>query len=193
MSRRLKDFINENRQVFDDEQPGDYNWERIAGSVPALKSDQSPFKLIYRWAAAAAILVTVAGLIFLLKTRPESSQIANEGPSSNDIRAIAPEYAASAEPIYQAIAKQQQQLRTLSEAQPQLYDQFIQDLATLDSSYRVLKAQAAKSANKEILIKAMMNNLQLQAELLSKQLNVLKEFNNNQNQTNDKEKNYSNL
>ncbi|PZR28528.1 MAG: hypothetical protein DI535_06515 [Citrobacter freundii] len=193
MSRDLKNFIRENRHAFDDEQPAEYNWDHIANAVPALGGKKRSFRKMYAWTAAAAVMIIATGIYMVVKYKPLESGIADGRKTRNDIRTLAPEYAASAEPIYQAIEKQQKELKNLSASQPELYDQFTQDLATLDSSYRVLKAQATRSPNREILIKAMMNNLQLQAELLSKQLNVLTEFNNTKTDENEKQKKYSNL
>ncbi|MCG2617803.1 hypothetical protein LZZ85_26115 [Terrimonas sp. NA20] len=175
MSRSLKDFIAENRHSFDDEQPGEQNWERIANAVPALSGKRSAVRAMLRWSVAAAVVIIIGGAYFFVQNK-KAREVAVE-TRSNDIRILAPEYAASAEPIYQAIEQQQRELKDFSGTQPELYDQFTQDLATLDSSYRVLKAQASRSPNREILIKAMMNNLQLQAELLSRQLNILSEYN----------------
>lgn len=183
---RLKDFISENRHAFDDEQPGEQNWEKIANAVPALGGKRNSLTSIFRWSVAAAVVIILAGSYFFVHSK-RSRGIARE-TRPNDIKILAPEYAASAEPIYQAIEKQQQELKDFSATQPELYDQFTQDLATLDSSYRVLKAQASRSPNREILIKAMMNNLQLQAELLSTQLNILSEYNKTKQIDHEKEK-----
>jgi hypothetical protein len=193
MSRNLRDFVRENRHAFDDEQPAEYNWDRIAGAVPALGGKKRSFRRMYAWTAAAAVLIIATGVYWFTQYKPAEKAIVAGKKTTNDIRTLAPEYAASAEPIYQAIERQQKELKSLSASQPELYDQFIQDLATLDSSYRVLKAQATKSPNREILIRAMMNNLQLQAELLSKQLNILTEFNNTKTDQNEKQKKYSSL
>jgi hypothetical protein len=67
-----------------------------------------------------------------------------------------------------------------------LYSQFSEDLAALDSSYRVLKTQAVQTPNREVVIRAMLQNLQLQAELLGKQLRILKEFKNTKTGKNEK-------
>ena len=82
---------------------------------------------------------------------------------------------------------QQQQLKAIAKEQPELYSQFAEDLAALDSSYRVLKTQAIQTPNREVIIKAMLQNLQLQAELLSKQLGIIHEFKNNKTLKNEKD------
>jgi len=202
MSKNLKDFIGENRHSFDDEQPPESSWDRISEAVPALRNGRrSPVKKMYGWAAAAAVfLVAVACFyLFAIKRGKENDELARQNQESSksiervyDINALDKDYAAKAAPIYQVIERSQEELKNLSAGQPQLYDQFTQDLAILDSSYRVLKAQASKSPNREILIKAMMHNLQLQAELLSKQLSIISEYNSVKPRKNDQE-NYRRL
>jgi len=197
MSRKLKDFIDENRRAFDDEIPSALAWQQVERSISADKPVKrfTP-RHIYKWSAAAAVFFIIAATIYFVVTRKDDKKndtvktiapaINNDGNA--DISKIAPEYAAEAKKIYQSIEDQQQQLKLLAKEQPGLYSQFAQDLAALDSSYRVLTLQAIQTPSHEVLIKAMLQNLQLQAELLSKQLLIIHEYNNN-NKTDDNEKN----
>jgi hypothetical protein len=200
MSKNLKHFIGENRHSFDDEQPPESSWDKISEAVPALRNNKrSLIKKMYGWAAAAAVFLVAVACFYLFawkgnkESEPLSRNEKNQGKERvYDSNTSDQDYAVKAAPIYQAIERSQEELKTLSAGQPQLYDQFTQDLATLDSSYKVLKAQALKSPNREILIKAMMHNLQLQAELLSKQLSIISEYNSQKQERNDKE-NYRRL
>ena len=194
MSKNLKKFMEENRHSFDDEQPSGRNWDNIAASIPALRERRSSLKKIYKWAAAAAVFLAAIASFYFFATKgdPNKMELAKEQTPAGrervyDINAVDPDYAAKAGPIYRMIERSQEELKTLSAGQPELYDQFTQDLATLDSSYRVLKTQALRSPNREILIKAMMHNLQLQAELLAKQLSIISEYNSPKKQNHDSE------
>ena len=201
MSRKLKDFIDENRRAFDDDLPSASAWQRIEKTIGASKPvKQFSVKDIYKWSAAAAVFFIIAiGIYFgVIRKNDQGNStvktvIPAAGNSGNnaDISKIAPEYAAEAQKIYQSIEEQQQQLKLLAKEQPALYSQFAQDLAALDSSYRVLKLQAVQAPGHEVLIKAMLQNLQLQAELLSKQLLIIHEFNNNKTDNNEKNNNRS--
>jgi hypothetical protein len=55
----------------------------------------------------------------------------------------------------------------------------------------VLKVQAVQTPSREVIIKAMLQNLQLQAELLSKQLLIIDQLNNNKNDNHEKNNNRS--
>ena len=182
MSKELEDYIDNNRRSFDHELPGDETWNRIEQGIRS-KATRPPIAMrtILRWSAAAAILLLAATTIFLLLQRKEagsSSPAMEIASKENDIRSMAPEHAAEATRIFQSIEQTQQALRVAAEEQPALYHQFAEDLRTLDSSYRVLHSQALRAPNREIIIRAMMQNLQFQAELLHKQLQIIQQFNN---------------
>jgi len=200
MSRKLKDFIDENRRAFDDELPAASAWQQIEKTIGAKKPvKRISARSIYKWSAAAAVFFILATGIYFIVTGENGNNngtvetlnpVINSGNNA-DIDRMAPEYAAEAKKIYQSIELQQQQLKQMAKGQPQLYSQFAQDLAALDSSYRVLKAQAIQTPSREILIKAMLLNLQLQAELLGKQLLIIQEFNNNKTDNDEKSNNRS--
>ena len=194
MSKELKKFIDENRRAFDDDMPSSTAWQQIERSIGVNKPvKQFSVRDIYKWTTAAAIFFITATCFYFLVIRKNDNGIAKtetpavkNGSNSTDISRIAPEYAAEAKRIYQSIENQQQQLKAIAKEQPELYSQFSEDLAVLDSSYRVLKTQAVQTPNREVIIRAMLQNLQLQAELLGKQLGILNEFNNSKTEKNEK-------
>jgi hypothetical protein len=195
MSSPLEKFMNNNRKDFDSENPSAKVWENIEKNVPVKKNDKVfSIKDIYKWSAAAAVLfIALTSAYFLIIRKPaievvvktEKAIDPNTG-NQNDIGIIAPEFAAEAKQFYRIIETKQQELKSMTKDQPNLYNQFAMDLSTLDSSYRVLKNQAAITPNRDVIIKAMMQNLQLQAELLSRQLMIINDFKNTKNQNNEK-------
>lgn len=194
MSKELKNFIDENRREFDDDLPSGSAWHQIERSIGANKPvKQFSVRDIYKWTAAAAVFFITATCFYFLVIRKKDDRLVkaetpaiNNGINSTDISRMAPEYAAEAKKIYESIENQQQQLKEIAKEQPELYSQFSEDLAALDSSYRVLKIQAVQTPNREVIIRAMLQNLQLQAELLGKQLRILNEFKNNKTEKNEK-------
>ena len=194
MSKELKKFIDENRRAFDDDMPSSTAWQQIERSIGVNKPvKQFSVRDIYKWTTAAAIFFITATCFYFLVIRKKDNGIAKtetpavkNGSNSTDISRIAPEYAAEAKRIYQSIENQQQQLKAIAKEQPELYSQFSEDLAVLDSSYRILKTQAVQTPNREVIIRAMLQNLQLQAELLGKQLGILNEFKNSKTEKNEK-------
>ena len=193
MSKSLKNFIEENRREFDDDLPSPGIWRGIERSVGANKPQKKVFvRDLYKWGAVAAVFVGVISGVYLLTGKKNDSatpivNVVTPKKGTYDISNIAPEYAAEVSKIVASIEIQQQQLKTIAKEQPELYSQFAEDLGALDSSYRVLKTHAIQTPNHEVIIKAMLQNLQLQAELLSKQLGVIHEFKNNKTLKNEKD------
>ena len=69
------------------------------------------------------------------------------------------------------------ELKRLEKDEPLLYKQFAGDVNKLDSVYLTLKTQLPKNSNREQVIEAMIENLQLQIGLLNRQLNIIKQIN----------------
>ena len=78
-------------------------------------------------------------------------------------------------------------LRQNQKTQPELYKQFLNDNNRLDSSYKFLKSELSANPNKEILLDAMIQNLELKLDLLNRQLQIIKQSKNkktnNENKT----------
>ena len=70
------------------------------------------------------------------------------------------------------------ELKRIQKDEPLLYKQFSGDVYKLDSVYQSLKKQLPKNPNREQLLEAMIQNLQLQMDLLNHQLQIIKQINN---------------
>jgi hypothetical protein len=69
------------------------------------------------------------------------------------------------------------QLKAIEKDEPLLYKQFASDVNKLDSVYQNLQSQLPKNPNREQLLEAMLQNLQLQMGLLNHQLDIIKQIN----------------
>lgn len=87
------------------------------------------------------------------------------------------------------IESKQHQLGILKEAYPELYQRFSEDLKALEFSYEALKEKAAKGANRQLVLEAMIQNLEYQSALLNRQLDIIKHINETKNQSNETPKN----
>ena len=183
MSKRIEKFIEQNRALLDTENVPEAVWDKI--KLPDAEKQSAiliAWMPVYKWAAAAAItlLVALTGYLLIQKYSHDippataGNQQPDTLPGMEGI--ITPEYGNEAAAIYKSITVKQEELKTIADTDPELYKQFAGDLATLDSSYRVLQSQAATSPNHDVIIKAMIQNLQLQAELLSRQLLIINQF-----------------
>ena len=69
------------------------------------------------------------------------------------------------------------ELKQIEKDEPLLYKKFASDVYHLDSVYHSLDQQLGKNPNREQLLEAMIQNLQLQMQLLNHQLNIVKQIN----------------
>ena len=198
MSSDLEKFIRKNRDDFDDADPSGKVWKNIERSLP-VKKEARHFTItdIYKWSSAAAIFfIALTSLYFLFVKKsagndPEKTSTVKTGTEETSSRldnfnSISIEYAAEFKEAEKAVEDRQKELRAAIANDPELYRKFQQDLNILDSSYRLLREQARQSINGDVIIKAMIQNLQLQSELLARQLMIIHEFKTTKTSTNEK-------
>ncbi|MEQ1796757.1 MAG: hypothetical protein ABL872_02325 [Lacibacter sp.] len=190
MSSNLEKFINRHRSDFDSEHPSEDVWEKVEASIP-VKKEAKHFSIrdMYKWTAAAAILCIVLTSVYFLYIRQQQKEITRTEQQNNrpdHLSGIDPEYTAEVTQAFLAIQTRREELKDATTGRPELYKQFSDDLRVLDSSYRMLQTQAAQSPNRDVIMKAMIQNLQLQAELLYRQLVITNEIKNNKTQKNEK-------
>jgi hypothetical protein len=198
MSSDLEKFIQKNRNDFDDANPSGKVWEGIEKTLPVKKQTKVfTIRDIYKWSAAAAIFfITLTSVYFLFikknssVNKPETPTVRseqNENPSRLDnFNSVSIEFASQFKEATKEVENRQQELRSAIANNPELYKKFQADLNTLDSSYRLLKEQASQSINGDVIIKAMIQNLQLQSELLGRQLMIIHEYKTTKTSKNEK-------
>jgi predicted transcriptional regulator len=187
MSSNLEKFANRNRSEFDTEHPSADVWSKIEKTLP-IKKQAKVFSLkdIYKFSAAAAVLCIVLTSVYFLYIRQQKNETAQVETKANnpELKGIAPEYIAEAKQVFNAIETRQEELKEATADNPELYNQFLDDLKLLDSTYNMLQKQAAHTPNKDVIMKAMLQNLQLQAELLYRQLMITNDIKKQTKQNN---------
>jgi hypothetical protein len=113
---------------------------------------------------------------------------AEEGSPAFIVKNLA-SYEQSTQHFTQLIAHKQVALRRLQKTNPLLYKEFLNDMAELELSYKGMKKHLPKAENQPCIIKAMINNLQLQIEVLNKQLIITHQIEFNQKQAMPNERN----
>jgi len=204
MSTRLEDFIRNNREEFDNDEPAPQIWTKLEKQLKtSTRSKGIVIRMNFlRWSAAAAVLV-LAGLgIFHLLSKstgnsvtahqvspvnpPANDNAANNPNSSNNdiLNDINPTYAKEVYHFTQLIELKQTELKQIEKEHPDLYKQFVSDINKLDSSYNSLKKELPVNPNREQLLEAMIQNLRLQTELLNHQLQIIQSIKQSKSNTN---------
>ena len=79
-----------------------------------------------------------------------------------------------------------EELKSIEKDEPLLYKQFASDAYKLDSVYHNLQKELPNHPNKEQLLEAMLQNLQLQMGLLNHQLDIIKQINHSKQKAYEK-------
>ena len=171
MSNDIEKFIADNRDSFDDEAPAEKVWQSVEAALILKTKKRIWLTPIVKWSIAASLFLMVSyGVYFLINKKPGNTVIGiSETPKINTTLSDPPE----TNEIAILISLKQEELKTLGKDQPQLYEQFTKDITQLDSSYKALKNQLSITPNREVLIEAMIQNLQLQLQVLNEQLNII--------------------
>jgi hypothetical protein len=178
MSRKLEKFIGDHRNEFDDKIPSDKVWENIATAMVDKQPEKGILSPIFKWAVAAAIIITAGLIVFFVTNTKKAAgdMVQTKKDSSSDLVAVAPEYAPEVNEFAKLVLLKQEELKALAPEHPELYHQFTTDINQLDSSYKSLKSQLSMTPNREMLIQAMIQNLQLQLQVLNQQLNIINQI-----------------
>jgi hypothetical protein len=184
MSKRLEDFIKANKEGFDELEPSADLWDKIEKQLPPeilKKIEKKTFSLgfVLRVAAAVIIVMGVSFMIFLHSIQKPSV----------DLAAINPEYAKQQVHYASLVETKRSELDKIAKSNPELYKEFSGEIAKMDSTYNKLNNDLATSPNQELVLRAMIRNLQIQTEVLSQQLNVIEQYNQSKNDQKNEIKN----
>jgi cytoskeletal protein RodZ len=179
MSNQLDRFIRDNRDAFDDQVPGPSNWEKIASGLdqkaPIVQFHRKP---VFRWSAAAAIVLLLSALTWVFTQRnneenPENPPVLSTLEKDPVVAEIDPQYATMVAEFNQVIETKQKEIEAIETENPALFRQFAGDIKKLDSTYHVLRNTLPANPNQEQLLQAMISNLQMQIMILNQQLEII--------------------
>lgn len=178
MSKRLEDFMSSNRDEFDELEPRADIWNNIAKELDTWHEEQQlpkkreakTFSLGFVLKVAASVIV-VMGLGFGLYLK-------NQKPADGvNLADINPTYAKQQVHYASVIEGQRTRLKLVAKFDPELYREFNAELIKMDANYKKLNIDLATSPNQERVLRAMIQNLQIQTEVLNQQLSVIEQFN----------------
>jgi len=156
----IEKFIKANRDAFDSYEPGDRVWENLSASFPANKGRTGVLRNMswMKWAAAAAVIIFLGtgSYYFIAADRTNNDAV------SSTIENIPDEYAQELYHFTKLIEIKHKELNKLKKEEPELYRKFSADILKLDSSYQQLKQELPGNPNEEVVLEAMIQNLQLQ-------------------------------
>jgi hypothetical protein len=180
VSNWLEDFVNANRAAFDSEEPAPHLGSQRKSAGGKQVSMHGKMKKLWHWASAAAVLLLLAGTFFFKKNStdpPDSVAVKTE-----IIKEIDPEKAKEVQAFSKVITAKRHQLTQIKSDHPQLYQLFAKGIQNLDSVYHHLEQDLGSHPNDELLLEAMLQNLQLQTAILNRQLDIIKKLKQKKNE-----------
>ena len=172
MSKRLEEFVKANRDEFEDIEPSAELWGSIEKDLPIQfgqkKNEAKTFSLGFVLRIAASAII-VMGVCFLYYLRNQTSTI--------NYANINPVYAEQQVQYTKLIANKQVELQNIAKTDPELYKEFSAETAKMDSVYRKLNNDLPTSPNPELVLRAMIKNLQIQTQVLNQQLSIIEQYN----------------
>ncbi|MEZ4904149.1 MAG: hypothetical protein R2822_21570 [Spirosomataceae bacterium] len=187
MKDKLQRFVRDNREAFDVHEPSDALWEKLSQKLPnEIASQQIDFKIErqrkqWNWRIAASITLLI-GIGWVGYSVYQNYGVA----TSPEFALTNPTYAKQVSQYTQLIDAKRIELSEMTKNNPALYEEFAGELEQLERSYQNLKIDLPKNPNQEIVIQAMIQNLQWQIDLLNKQLDIIQRIKNKNNHANDK-------
>ena len=187
----LENFVQKHREAFDDQEPNSQLWlsikQDLTNYTPTRKIRTVPITRVWQVAAIFLILLVVSLVLqrqFLIPEMP-SQRITKVDVT--EIYRLNPELAETEQFYIQQIQLKQQEIRQYNFTDTE----FETDLQQLEELYDQLKTDLVQSGNNEQVLSAMIQNLQLRSEILNRQIEILEQlqqFNNENHDTKSYEK-----
>ncbi|KIO77052.1 hypothetical protein TH53_11330 [Pedobacter lusitanus] len=170
MSTKLEDFIRENKRAFDTDRPSSGLWKKIEEELEKKEQQKKKHKRLFNvqlWAGVAASLIVVLGVTFLYVIPGKKNKIS--------VADVSPVYAQKQTKFVSLIEQKQDSLQAFAKTNPELYHKFKADFEVLNKTYEGLTKEMAGSPNQQMVVKAMVRNLEIQIQLLNQQLSIINE------------------
>ena len=156
---KLEKYIESNRDQFDSEEPSQVVWKRISNNL-STTSDYTWF-----WKVAAVLFFGLSSyLVFDKIVEPDKLATIEYNEFTNT------------ETYYNNIIQvRREELEVYIDESNPLYCEFSSDITELDSIYGQLKSEYYTS-DEDIVMEAMIKNLQLRIEIMDRQLQIIQKF-----------------
>jgi hypothetical protein len=176
--RNLEQFIQNNREAFDNcEAPGGL-WDKIDKSLGKeniqnsepdeiiIKFKKSSISKLKIWAMAASLVLLIGYVsVFYLNNKSDSTE--------QIVAEVAPQYGDKMVQYTSLIESKREEIKQIEKHDPVMYKEFAVEIEKLNQDYQNLQTELSQTPNQEDLVKAMVQNLQVQLDILNRQLKII--------------------
>ncbi len=162
----LEKFISANKSEFDVDAPSDQMWQQIEFNLKA-KRKKNRIKSL---SVAATLLILFASSMFLFQLKNDNSTISDEIVNKEVLEAQTQ--------FSSLIEIKRSELNQYKNAQPELINELNKQLKDLQMNYNALLPQLKDENKKDLIVQALIENLQLQLEVLNRSLEIVQNLKN---------------
>ena len=183
MKKKIEQFIHDHRKELDAEQPPTLTWDKMELSLQGQPRKKRPIPMQYWLAAACVGVLLLAGVLLWPESEhdiitPTVVVKAEEVLPPEVKNEIDPAFTKQLYEVATIIETKQTELKQVGKQYPQLVNQFEKEMKELDSTYAGLKNVLAQYPGQEEVLSSMIHTLQLQLDLLNRQLQIIKQLKN---------------
>ena len=160
MSDNFDKYIRSNKSEFDDKQPSDKVWNKIASD---LSVDGRNYNWV--WKVAATLFFCTTVYLFFQKTEGKQELMAHKGQISEDFVDIESYY-------FQIISDKRDLIYEFDTQETPIEVDFEQDLQKLDAMYQVLKEELKTNPSKKV-VDALILNMLVRIDVLNEKIDEL--------------------
>lgn len=176
--KNVEQFIHNNREAFDHCEAPEGLWDKIDKSLEKeiiqkkesdeiiIKFKKSSISKLKIWAIAASLIVLIGYFsAFYLNNKSNSTEqiVAN----------VAPQYGDKMVQYTSLIESKRVEIKQIETHDPEMYKEFASEIEKLNQDYKNLQTELSQTPNQEDLVKAMVQNLQVQLDILNRQLMII--------------------
>ncbi len=162
----IEKFIIANKSEFDDDAPSDQMWQQIELNLK-MKRKKNRIRSI---SVAASLLILFASSMFLFQLKNDNS--------TNADKVVNQEVLDAQTQFSSLIEIKKSELNQYKNAQPELINELNKQLKDLQLNYNALLPQLKDENKKDLIVQALIENLQLQLEVLNRSLEIVQNLNN---------------
>ena len=172
--KKLEQFIQNHHQEFDMHEVPAGLWDKIDKSLGEeiepdeiiIKFKKSSISRLKIWAMAASLVLLIGYVsVFYLNNKSDSTEqiVAN----------VAPQYGDKMVQYTSLIESKREEIKQIETHDPVMYKEFATEIEKLNTDYQNLQTELSQTPNQEDLVKAMVQNLQVQLDILNRQLQII--------------------
>lgn len=180
-NKNLGKFIQNNRELFDNCEVSTGLWDKIDQALGKeiihknesdeiiIKFKKSSISKLKIWAMAATLILVVGYFsAFYLNNKSSSTEqiIAN----------VAPQYGDKMVQYTSLIESKRVEIKQIEMHDPEMYKEFASEIEKLNQDYKSLQIELSQTPNQEDLVRAMVQNLQVQLDILNRQLMIIEKI-----------------